>query len=352
MHWLMDVDNTYGSAAAVDGTTKPAYINTYQRGPAGVGLRDRSRSRPATPSSTAARTATWTCSSRTPALRQAVEVHQRPRRRRARRPGRVLGATPGPRRRARRLAVAATVAKAAQDGRLPAVLDVRQVLQEDRQLHRRRARARRGTGTDVGALPAVAGTTPGAAPTTPPPAGPGGSATPATTTRLPEPDGGLGADQRTRRSSPSRDRVSRTGPRASERQLEFYTWLQSSEGAIAGGATNSWDGGYAHAAGRRLPPSTACSTTRRRSTTTRRPTSGSASRPGRWSGSRSSTTDRQRQGQGGARQVGAVGHRQHHPRRQRDVPDPVDMKWTGQPDTWNAEQPGRQQRACTSRSTD
>ncbi|MEV6494764.1 glycoside hydrolase family 48 protein, partial [Actinoplanes sp. NPDC051633] len=29
-----------------------------------------------------------------------------------------------------------------------------------------------------------------------------------------------------------------------KRQLEFYTWLQSSEGAIAGGATNSWDGAY------------------------------------------------------------------------------------------------------------
>ncbi|MFI6129417.1 glycoside hydrolase family 48 protein [Micromonospora sp. NPDC051141] len=30
-----------------------------------------------------------------------------------------------------------------------------------------------------------------------------------------------------------------------ERQLEFYTWLQSAEGGIAGGATNSWDGSYA-----------------------------------------------------------------------------------------------------------
>jgi Glycosyl hydrolase family 48/Cellulose binding domain len=29
------------------------------------------------------------------------------------------------------------------------------------------------------------------------------------------------------------------------RQLQFYTWLQSNEGAIAGGATNSWDGQYA-----------------------------------------------------------------------------------------------------------
>ncbi|GAA3117554.1 glycoside hydrolase family 48 protein [Nonomuraea salmonea] len=28
------------------------------------------------------------------------------------------------------------------------------------------------------------------------------------------------------------------------RQLQFYTWLQSDEGAIAGGATNSWEGGY------------------------------------------------------------------------------------------------------------
>jgi hypothetical protein len=28
------------------------------------------------------------------------------------------------------------------------------------------------------------------------------------------------------------------------RQLEFYTWLQSAEGAIAGGATNSWEGQY------------------------------------------------------------------------------------------------------------
>jgi hypothetical protein len=29
------------------------------------------------------------------------------------------------------------------------------------------------------------------------------------------------------------------------RQLQFYGWLQSAEGAIAGGATNSWDGAYA-----------------------------------------------------------------------------------------------------------
>jgi hypothetical protein len=33
MHWLLDVDNTYGYGRCGDGTTRPAYINTYQRGP-------------------------------------------------------------------------------------------------------------------------------------------------------------------------------------------------------------------------------------------------------------------------------------------------------------------------------
>ncbi|MEV4313687.1 glycoside hydrolase family 48 protein [Actinocrispum sp. NPDC049592] len=32
MHWLVDVDNTYGFGHCGDGTTAPAYINTYQRG--------------------------------------------------------------------------------------------------------------------------------------------------------------------------------------------------------------------------------------------------------------------------------------------------------------------------------
>jgi Glycosyl hydrolase family 48/Cellulose binding domain/Bacterial Ig domain len=33
MHWLLDVDNTYGYGRCGNGTTRPAYINTYQRGP-------------------------------------------------------------------------------------------------------------------------------------------------------------------------------------------------------------------------------------------------------------------------------------------------------------------------------
>jgi len=32
MHWLLDVDNVYGYGKCGDGTTKPAFINTYQRG--------------------------------------------------------------------------------------------------------------------------------------------------------------------------------------------------------------------------------------------------------------------------------------------------------------------------------
>ncbi len=33
MHWLLDVDNKYGYGKCGDGTTKPSYINTFQRGP-------------------------------------------------------------------------------------------------------------------------------------------------------------------------------------------------------------------------------------------------------------------------------------------------------------------------------
>jgi len=33
MHWLLDVDNVYGYGHCGDGTTRPAYINTFQRGP-------------------------------------------------------------------------------------------------------------------------------------------------------------------------------------------------------------------------------------------------------------------------------------------------------------------------------
>lgn len=52
---------------------------------------------------------------------------------------------------------------------------------------------------------------------------------------LSDPDGGLIPDSPT---------AGQDWDTSLKRQLEFYTWLQSAEGAIAGGATNSWDGAY------------------------------------------------------------------------------------------------------------
>ena len=40
MSWLIDTDNWYGYGHCGDGTTKPSYINSYQRGPSRVGLED------------------------------------------------------------------------------------------------------------------------------------------------------------------------------------------------------------------------------------------------------------------------------------------------------------------------
>ncbi len=155
--------------------------------------------------------------------------------------------------------------------------------------------------------------------------------------RLPEPAGGLGADQRAPSCGRSRRPPSPTGPRSFERQLEFYTWLQSAEGGIAGGATNSWDGSYAQppagtptfygmfydvAAG--LPrPAVA--------------TSGSACRCGRCSGSRSYYyATGNAAGQGDARQVGRRGRSPTPPSvRAAAFEIPSDMTWSGAPATWN-----------------
>ena len=106
--------------------------------------------------------------------------------------------------------------------------------------------------------------------------------------RLPEPDRGLGADQRWASFKPRSPTARRRLDKSFERQLEFYTWLQSAEGGIAGGATNSWDG----ATPRRRPARHVLRHVlrRRRSTTTRRRNRGSACRPGRCSGSPSCTT--------------------------------------------------------------
>ena len=116
MHWLLDVDNTYGFGRCGDGDhARPAVHQHLPARPAGVGVGDRAAA--------VLRHVRARRPERLPrpvhrgrVVRQAVEVHQRPGRRRARRPGRLLGADSGPRRRARQADVAATVAKAAKMG--------------------------------------------------------------------------------------------------------------------------------------------------------------------------------------------------------------------------------------------
>ena len=142
------------------------------------------------------------------------------------------------------------------------------------------------------------------------------------------------------------DRRTRTGPTSFDRQLEFYQWLQSAEGAIAGGATNSWDGSYAQ------PPSGTPTfygmfyDVDSRSTTTRRRNQWFGMQV--WSMQRIAELllrDRQRQGQGAARQVGAVGARQHHDRHRRRLRrSRPTLAWTRRADDLEPGQPGRQHR--------
>ena len=291
MHWLLDVDNVYGYGtppAPAQRAARPRLAPATST-PSSAARRSRcgrpSRSRPATRSSTAARNGyldlfikdssyakQWKYTNAPDADARAVQAAywalpwataqgKASRRLRHRRQGR-------------------------QDGRLPALRDVRQVLQEDRQLHRATTCAA-GTGKDSahyllswyyawgGALARRRLGLAHRRRRLPPPA---------TRTRWRP-----GRCPRSAALTPKSSTGKSDWATSLTRQIEFLTWLQSAEGAIAGGATNSWDGHYAHAAvGRR--PSTAWPTTGSRSTTTRRRTSGSASRRGAWSGWPSTTT--------------------------------------------------------------
>ena len=210
--------------------------------PAGVGLGDRCRS----PSCDTFRLRR---PERLPAdlfiedshLRQAVELHRRPRRRRARRPGRLLGADLG-HGAGQAVADLGHRRQGRQDGRLPALRDVRQVLQEAR-LHQRRLRrrapartARRyllslvlrlgrrerhhaGWAWRIGSSHNHCG--------------------------YQNPLAAWALSSRPAALQPQSPTASADWATSLTRQLEFYTWLQSAEGAIAGGATNSWDGHYA-----------------------------------------------------------------------------------------------------------
>ena len=177
--------------------------------------------------------------------------------------------------------------------------------------------------------------------TTPAPAGRGASA-PATTTSATRTRSRPGRCPTT----PALDAASRrprrpTGRPASSRQLEFYTWLQSAEGGIAGGATNSWDGSYAHAAGRHADLLRHVLRRRARSTTTRR--------RNQWFGMQAWSMER----------VAELLLRRPATRKAKAVLDKWvpwalanttlgtdgasrsrrTLAWTGQPDTWNPSSP-------------
>ena len=184
-----------------------------------------SRSRPATRSSTAARTATWTCSSRTPRYAKQWKYTNAPDA-----DARAVQAAYWA------LTWAKAQGKAApslghrrqgrQDGRLPALLDVRQVLQEDRRCTSAVA-APAGTGKDSAALPAVLVLRLGRRDRHHRRLGLADRLQPQPL-RLPEPAGGLGAVQRRRRCKPQVGRPART---------DWTTSLEPAAGVLPAGCS-------------------------------------------------------------------------------------------------------------------
>ncbi|MFF3846295.1 glycoside hydrolase family 48 protein [Streptomyces sp. NPDC002328] len=125
-----------------------------------------------------------------------------------------------------------------------------------------------------------------------------------------------------------------------DRQLEFYRWLQSSEGAIAGGATNSWAGRYA------TPPagkSTFYGMYYDQQPVYHDPPSN------QWFGFQAWSMERvaeyyQQTGDADAKVVldkwvdWALAHTTVNP--DGTFRFPSTLQWSGQPDTWNASSPG------------
>ena len=126
----------------------------------------------------------------------------------------------------------------------------------------------------------------------------------------------------------------------STRQLEFYRWLQSTEGAIAGGATNSWAGRYA------TPPagtSTFYGMSYDWQPVYHDPPSN------QWFGFQAWSMERvaeyyQQTGNADAKAVldkwveWALSKTTINPDGTYQIPST--LQWTGQPDTWNAPSPG------------
>jgi hypothetical protein len=242
MHWLLDVDNTYGFGRCGDGTTRPAYINTFQRGPQESvwetvpqpscdtfvhggpnGYLDISISDSGAPAKQ------WKYTNAPDADARAIQA--------------AYWALTWAKAQGKETEVAATVAKAAKMG------DYLRYAMFDKYFKR--------IGNCVGASACPAGSGRDSAHylmswyyawggATDPAAGWSwrigsshnhfGYQNPFTAwalTNTPELTAGMrGATARTDWTN------------SFNRQLEFYQWLQSADGGIAGGATNSWDGAY------------------------------------------------------------------------------------------------------------
>ncbi|HET6532865.1 MAG TPA: glycoside hydrolase family 48 protein [Actinoplanes sp.] len=243
MHWLLDVDNTYGFGRCGDETTRPAYINTFQRGPqesvwetvpqpscetfahgGPYGFLDISIRDSATPAKQ------WKYTNAPDADARAVQA--------------AYWALKWAKEQNKQADVAATVAKAAKMG------DYLRYAMFDKYFKR--------IGNCVGPSTCPAGT------------GKdsmhyllswyyawGGATDPAAgwSWRIGSSHNHFGYQNpfaawalvnTPELASNMRSPSARTDwTTSTARQLEFYQWLQSADGAIAGGATNSWDGSYA-----------------------------------------------------------------------------------------------------------
>ncbi|MFG3558298.1 glycoside hydrolase family 48 protein [Micromonospora sp. NPDC047557] len=241
MHWLMDVDNTYGFGRCGDGTTKPAYINTFQRG-----TQESVWETVPQPScdtfkhggqygyldlfvkDTGAPAKQWKYTNAPDADARAVQA--------------AYWALTWAKAQGKQADVAATVAKAAKMG------DYLRYAMFDKYFKK--------IGNCVGASTCPAGSGKDSAHYLLSWYYAWGGAYDASQNwswRIGSSHNHFGyqnpfaawALTNTPELKPQSSTAVADWTKSFDRQLEFYTWLQSSEGGIAGGATNSWDGSYA-----------------------------------------------------------------------------------------------------------
>ncbi|WP_432959184.1 glycoside hydrolase family 48 protein [Micromonospora haikouensis] len=240
MHWLMDVDNTYGFGRCGDGTTKPAYINTFQRG-----TQESVWETIPQPScdtfkhggqygyldlfvkDTGAPAKQWKYTNAPDADARAVQA--------------AYWALTWAKAQGKQADVAATVAKAAKMG------DYLRYAMYDKYFKK--------IGNCVGASTCPAGTGKDSAHYLLSWYYAWGGAYDASagwSWRIGSSHSHFGyqnpfaawAMTNVNELKPTSPTAVGDWQKSLDRQLEFYTWLQSAEGGIAGGATNSWDGNY------------------------------------------------------------------------------------------------------------